>query len=136
MILNSLTYTNLYNIEPHPLQRYINISISDGTHPPVTAQLTINIVIFNNHPPVLSFGGKTSVIYNETVGSNFSLVVGSILRPLITDADNNDVFKLQGGVVRLLGALDGNNEALSLSESLPAAISATGKMSIIPVIRL
>lgn len=104
----------------------LRITVSDGNFPAVTADLIIDVVIFNDNAPQISFGGKSAVTYNETVLGGVALVVGSVMQPVISDADNNDVFLLQGGVVRLIGAVDGSNERLNITGALPAGIYATG----------
>lgn len=104
----------------------LRIIVSDGIFPAVTADLIIEVVILNNNAPQISFGGKSAVTYNETVSGGVALVVGSIMQPVISDADNNDVFLLQEGVVRLIGAVDGSSERLNIAGALPAGIDATG----------
>lgn len=115
------------NTEPTPGERYLTITASDYTHSPVSVQLIIDILILNNNPPIISFAGKSAVTYNETAGGNIPLVVGSIMRPIIADADNNNVFNMQGGVVTLGEALDASSEMLGLIEALPAGINSTSK---------
>lgn len=68
-------------------------------------------------------------MYNETAATPTVLPIGALMQPLIIDSDNNDLFLLYGGVVRLNGALDGTNETLGLlPNSLPAGIDATGML--------
>ena len=126
--MNSLTYSYVTpnGAEPKPGERELRITVSDGNFPAVTADLIIEVVIFNDNAPQISFGRKSAVTYNETVSGGVALVVGSIMQPVISDADNNDVFLLQGGMVRLIGAVDGSNEKLNISGALPAGINATG----------
>ena len=124
--MSSLSYTYLTNDEPLPGERNITITASDGMLPPVSLQLIIEVQILNNNAPQMSFAGKTTVTYNETDESSAVLAVGSLMQPVISDADNNDVFFMNGAIVNLVNAVDEMNEQLGIAGSLPTGIQGTG----------
>ena len=124
--MSSLSYAYLTDDEPLPGERNITITASNGEFPPVSLQLIIEVQILNNNAPQMSFAGKTTVTYNETDESSTVLAVGSLMQPVISDADNNDVFFMNGAIVYLVNAVDKINEKLGIAGSLPTGIQGTG----------
>ena len=112
VLLSTLTYTYIVpeNEEPEMGERFIIITVSDGASQS-SIVITVNVEILNNNPPEISFAGSSNVSFME--GSTVPLPIGSILRAVINDADNNEVFLMEHAVVQLLeGVVDGLDEVL------------------------
>lgn len=99
-------YSDVNNEEPLLGNRVVTITVFDGAFE-ASINLTVTVVILNNNPPEVSLRGDSRVVYLE--GSEVYLPIGNIFQPGITDADNNDVFPMEGAVVRLLRGVDGES---------------------------
>jgi hypothetical protein len=121
-LLHNLTYQNVKD-EPTPGVRTLMLTpMQDPLNCSTTLHININVTIINDNQPIITFGGNSTVTYVE---SNKQLSVGLLMSPSISDADDNQVFFIQSGLVRLEGHQDGSNEMLGLSGSLPDGINAT-----------
>ncbi len=89
-----------------PGDRVVTITATDEDFQ-ANISLTITVVVLNNNPPNVSFGGDSRLVYLE--GSAVSLPVGNMFRPRITDLDNNDLFPMEGAVVQLAFGVDGES---------------------------
>ena len=92
----------------------MTITVSDGRYSAILT-LIINVQIFNNNAPQLSFLGPSVAMFVEN--SSQPLQIGSIFQPDISDADNNAVFLMAGATVLLLDTPDGSLEGLGVPET-------------------
>ena len=101
--------------EPMVGDRQINIRISDGMFES-SATVTVNVVPLNNNPPEIRFAGSSIVSFTE--GSTAPVQLGSLLAPVISDADNNTLFLMERASVQLLNDIDGLDEVLHFNAEI------------------
>ena len=123
-VLDTLTYSYILpaNEEPITGDRLINISISDGIFESFVT-VTISVIAINNNPPVIRFTGSSNISFME--GATVPLLLGSVLAPVISDADNNAVFLMESASVELLNAIDGLNEELNYNTEILDLLAIT-----------
>lgn len=111
-LLSSLIYSYSApgNEEGDRGERFIKITISDGVLQ-FSIVITIEVVIINNNAPEIFLAGSLNVTFME--GASSPLVLGSVVLPVISDADNSDVFLMESASVELEGAVDGIHEMLT-----------------------
>ena len=101
-------------------ERFIKITVSDGASQS-SIVITIDVQILNNNPPEISFAGSSNVSFVE--GSTVPLAIGSILKAVINDADNNDVFLMEYASVQLHeGVVNGLDEVLNYDRDTVEAL--------------
>lgn len=111
-MLSSLiySYTAQGNEEIERGERLIKITISDGLLQFSTI-ITIEVVIINDNAPEILFAGSSNISFME--GAPVPLMLGSVLLPVISDADDTDLFLMESATVELEGAMDGIQEILT-----------------------
>ncbi len=123
-ILSTLTY--IYNSdgdEPLPGIRTITISVHNGLFT-ASLDLQVSVEIINDHAPVLSFNGSSTIQYNENSGE---LTVGALFLPVIYDEDSNTQFLMANATVQLGNGVDGVFEQLNVDSTMvPNTITVQG----------
>lgn len=80
-------------------------------------------MILNNNPPEITFVGSSEISFME--GASVPLALGSVVLPVISDADNTDVFPMESASVELDGAMDGMDELLTYDRDTLSALNIT-----------
>lgn len=121
-LLSSLTYsyTAQGNEEIERGERFIKITISDGLLQ-FSIILTVEVVIINDNAPEIIFVGSSNISFME--GAPVPLALGSLLLPVISDADNTDVFLMESATVELEGAMDGTHEVLTYDVDILSSLN-------------
>lgn len=123
-LLSSLTYSYSAqgNEEIERGERFIKITISDGLLQ-FSIIITVEVVIINDNAPEITFAGSSNTSFME--GAPVPLALGSVLLPVISDADNTDVFLMESATVELEGAMDGTHEMLTYDIDILSSLNIT-----------
>lgn len=121
-LLSSLTYSYSAqgNEEIERGERFIKITISDGLLQ-FSIIITVEVVIINDNAPEIIFAGSSNISFME--GAPVPLALGSVLLPVISDADNTDVFLMESATVELEGAMDGTHEVLTYDVDILSSLN-------------
>ena len=89
-----------------------------------TAEYIITVLDVNDNSPVIVFGGNNIVHYNEGMGE---AGIGSVMLPIVSDADSNELFHMTEALVELVNHMDGEEEYLNVDgTSVPQNITYEG----------
>ena len=116
-LLNSLSYSYSLPEDEEPVagERRVMIIISDGFFQSAII-ISVDVIILNNNPPEISFSGSSNISFTEETAAPVAL--GSLLAPVISDRDDNDVFLMASAGVELQHTIDTYHEVLQYNREL------------------
>ena len=119
-LLSSLTYINMLE-EPVPGERSVNMVVHDGSSYSNVLQLNISVTLIDDNCPLVN-SQSMSATYTENSGP---LMVAQATGLSISDADLPPHQRLSQLLIQLSDTFDGEDEAITISSTLPLTISVS-----------